>query len=386
MKISSLQSKGLPRSVYFAVQTGSATGARNASQEHDNVKYENSRELTDAADESRAQETTGQGASDATSPLSTTRMRRMPRYLRAVVEMIKKVGYRDDLLELVQAELQKRRPADSDPLIRSPAFSIPAEGSWSAEAWIGLSTSCVPEAVPEEVLVAIALRQWLSRQGVTRARASGPGHGRVLDWGAPDSHLALALLGTRPSGHTVKIDSIGPEGASAPWERRLASFPRNERYDLVFLHPPAASARAFGPPCAANDHHEVYAQDLARADPDTWRMRLFDVVRTAGSLVAPAGEMVLFLPTEVRGGGRPHRRARWGYMRRRGLLDGARELLTQLHLEVTTDVTVHEHNGVTQPLCRHNTCVWRLVIARRPTEESGGSVTKENRNLEASGT
>jgi len=251
-----------------------------------------------------------------------------------------------------------------------PSCAVPSVGPWNAESWLGLSTSSLPEAMPEEIAVAIAQRTWrrFSHHG---GRARRPRLARVLHWGALNGTLAFALQSTAPRGRTLvihEVDSVG-QPQSREWKgQRFRGLPVHGEYDLVVVHvpPPGEGANHIrnrykdlaGPPDG-----DVHLEDLGRRGPRKWRRSVLKLIKEVTPRLKANGELVLLLPTAVRTAPAINGYPQWGYEQRADLLTGIVELLVEAQLSVVADVDVVERNPINQPYFVDRRCPWRFVIA-----------------------
>lgn len=252
-----------------------------------------------------------------------------------------------------------------------PACAVPPTGTWNAESWVGLSTSSLPEAVPEEVAVAIAQRTWRGHHLNGRARKHPVG--RVLHWGALNSTLAFALVATAPRGLTLEIDEVDTVGQprSSEWRgRRTTTLPKAGEYDLVVVHapPPGEGAnhiRNLYKAMNSQPEGDLHLEDLGRRGPRKWRRGLLRLISQIMLRVKSGGELVLLLPMAVRTAPRVDGFVQWGYEPRLNLLEGVVDLLSNRGFGILADLEVVEKNPISQPFFLERRCPWRFVIASR---------------------
>lgn len=255
-----------------------------------------------------------------------------------------------------------------------PLCSVPAVGPWHAESWLGLSTSSLLEAMPEEVAVAVAQRTW-RRYSQLKGRSRMQPAGRVLHWGALNGTLAFALHITAPLGLTLmihEVDTVGQPQSREWLGERFTRLPVHGEYDLVVVHipPPGEGANHIrnlykdlaGPPAG-----DVHLEDLGRRGPKKWRRSVLKLIKEVTPRLKASGELVLLLPTAVRTAPMVNGYPQWGYEPRADLLTGIVELLKEAQLSVVADVDVVEINPINQPYFVDRRCPWRFVIASLDT-------------------
>lgn len=245
---------------------------------------------------------------------------------------------------------------------------VPQEGVWKAESWVGLAMSSMPEAIPEEVVVALAQRT-LSRYPRRTVRRKGLSQ-RILHWGAMHSTFSVALTAVAPGRsdiETYEVDTLG-QAQSVPCVKwRSNALPRDVRFDLALVHlpPPGEQAnniRARYKDLADPAGSELHLADIGRLGPRKWRIRLFKVLREILGRVQLSGEVALVLPTSVRTVTRLGKHSEWGYAPRPELIDGISEFLRELGWRVTRDIEIIEQNPQAQPFFVHRRCTWRLML------------------------
>jgi len=267
-----------------------------------------------------------------------------------------------------------------------PSCPVPLAGPWNAESWLGLSTSSLPEAMPEGVAVAIAQRTWRRFAHVGRRAQSAP-VARVLHWGALNGTLAFALQCTSPLGLTLAIHEVDTVGQpqSREWKgQRFRRLPVHGEYDLVVVHapPPGEGAnhiRNRYKDLAGSLDGDVHLEDLGRRGPKKWGRGVMKLINEVAPKLKPDGELVLLLPMAVRTAPKVNGYPQWGYEPRTDLLAGIVELLANHQLRVVADLAVVEENPLNQPFFVDRRCPWRFVISSL----NGGAEHREDNSVEA---
>jgi hypothetical protein len=250
-----------------------------------------------------------------------------------------------------------------------PQCTIPEHGVWKAESWLGLALSSMPEAIPEEVVTALAQRALL-RYPAGRRRAA---RRRILHWGALHSTLAVAIEALAPDRSELEVYEVDTVGQTPPMPRvrwRSTALPVEGTFDQALIHlpPPGESAnnlRNRYKNLALPKGNELQIEDIGRLGPRKWRRRTFKLLREVLARVKREGEVALVLPTSVRTVTRQGRHSEWGYSGRTELTDGVTELLAEQGWHVTRDLDVVEMNPQPQPFFVTRRCTWKLMLASR---------------------
>jgi hypothetical protein len=254
-----------------------------------------------------------------------------------------------------------------------PAYSIPSVGPWRAESWLGLSTSSLPESLPEEVVVALAQRAWRNFGKWGRRRHPV---GRVLHWGALNGTFALALKAAAPKGLTLvidEIDSVGQEQSRSWSGRRSSRLLETQRdYDLLVVHVPppgdgANQIRNRYKDLARLPGRDRQLDDLGRRGPRKWRLALRRLLVDLLPRLKTDAEVYLVLPSAVRVAPPVCGYPQWGYEPSPQLSEGVVEQLVEGGLTRLVDLEIDEVNVLEQPFFRDRRCPWRLTILGRGT-------------------
>jgi hypothetical protein len=258
-----------------------------------------------------------------------------------------------------------------------PVCRIPPGSPWKAESWLGLSTSSLPEALPEAVVVAIAQRFW---QRFRHAQLGRRPIARVLHWGALHGTFAVALEALAPKRLTLEIDEIdtvGQDGFRSPAIRRSTElYDAHANYDLILVHapPPAAGAnqmrnryKDLANPSGGEREHK----DIGRLGPRKWRKHVKQLLACLPRRLKPTGELYIVLPTAMRVAPCIGRYPHWGYDASPLLIDGLVEPLTTPDLKHALETDIEEVNPLEQPFFRRLRCPWRLSLLC-PNPDEGG--------------